>query len=227
MSLHIALPSKGRLRDKALGVFEKSGLRIAADEEARTYKASMENMKNVEVHFLSAREIAREIALGSIQLGITGIDLAHENEVEKDESAIALGFGKADVVVAVPNPWVDVETMADLDDVAASYRNKVGRRMRVATKYRILTQQHFQKFGIGIYRLVDSLGATEGAPASGQADVIVDITSSGDTLKANNLKTLKDGLILTSQAYLIQSQKMDKTQSEMVKTIKKAIQQSI
>src|SRR5690606_10374917 len=128
---------------------------------------------------------------------------------EKRVDIIArLGFGRADVIVAVPEIWLDITTMRALDDVAADFRQRHGRRLRVATKYWRLTQQFFsQKHGIQVYRIVESLGATEGAPAAGSADIIVDITSSGSTLKANHLKILEDGVILRSQACLVVAQK--------------------
>lgn len=226
MSLQIALPSKGRLREHTLAMFEKIGWRLSTSDNARTYKTKIEGVENVEVHFLSALEIAREIAFGSIHMGVTGLDLIYENGAEDmEKDSVPLGFGNADVVVAVPDAWVDVQTMADLDDVAASYRMRYGRRLRVATKYRGLTQNYFQKHAIAIYRLMQSSGATEGAPASGHADVIVDITSSGKTLEDNKLKVLEDGLILKSQACLVKSPnaKFNSEQKKLADEIKNKI----
>ena len=161
--------------------------------------------------FLSATEIARELDRGSIDLGVTGEDLVRETIPDWEtrvEISARLGFGRADVVVAVPEVWFDVSTMADLDDVAADFRHRHGRRLRIATKYWRLTQQFFsQKHGIQVYRIVESLGATEGAPAAGSADVIVDITSTGSTLKANHLKVLEDGVILRSEACLVMAKR--------------------
>ena len=171
-------------------------------------RAASKDHANIEIAFLSASEIARELASGSVHLGITGEDLARENiaDVEsKMEFALPLEFGHADVIVAVPDAWVDVETMADLDDVASEFRMRYGRRLRIATKYWNLTQRFFADHGIAVYRIVESLGATEGAPAAGSADVIVDITSTGSTIHANQLKILSDGIILQSQANLIVS----------------------
>ena len=163
---------------------------------------------DVEVAFLSASEIARELASGNVHLGITGEDLVRET-VADWEARIALlaglGFGRADVVVAVPELWIDVWTMEDLDDVAAGFRARHGRRMRIATKYWNLTQGFFAAHGIALYRVVESLGATEGAPAAGTADLIVDITTTGATLAANHLKVLEDGVILKSEAKLAAS----------------------
>ena len=155
--------------------------------------------------FLAASEIARELAAGNIHLGVTGEDLLREtvNDVDERIALLAgLGYGMADVVVAVPEFWIDVWTMQDLDDVAAGFRARHGRRLRIATKYWNLTQNFFASHGIALYRVVESLGATEGAPAAGTADLIVDITTTGSTLKANHLKVLEDGVILRSEAKL-------------------------
>ncbi len=204
----IALPSKGRLKDKSLSAFADAGLPISLPEDARNYRGTIPSLAGVEIAFLSASEIARELAFGSIHLGITGEDLIRENIAhwqDKVKLTLALGFGHADVVVGVPEAWIDVDTMADLDDVAAEFRLRHGRRLRIATKYWRLTQGFFASHGIALYRIIESLGATEGAPAAGQADVIVDITSTGSTLKANQLKVPKDGVILQSQAILATS----------------------
>jgi ATP phosphoribosyltransferase len=207
----LAIPSKGRLRDQALEVLARAGLAVSLPDDQRRYHARIEAVENIEVAFLSASEIAGEIGQGAIDLGITGEDLLRETIADwqaRAEIVARLGFGHADVVVAVPEIWLDVDTMADLDDVAADFRQRHGRRLRIATKYWRLTQQFFsQKHGIQVYRIVESLGATEGAPAAGLADVIVDITSSGSTLRANHLKVLGDGIVLKSQACLVASKK--------------------
>ena len=202
----IAIPSKGRLKEQALDVLAKAGLPVSLPDDSRAYRACIEGTE-IEVAFLSASEIAGEIGRGMVDLGITGEDLLRETVADwesRAQIAARLGFGHADVVVAVPSIWLDVDTMADLDDVAADFRQRHGRRLRIATKYWRLTQQFFsQKHGIQVYRIVESLGATEGAPAAGSADIIVDITSSGSTLRANHLKVLADGIILRSQACLV------------------------
>jgi ATP phosphoribosyltransferase len=211
MTITLALPSKGRLKEQALEVLAKAGLPVSLPDDARKYHARIEGRSDIEVIFLSASEIAGEIGAGAVDLGVTGEDLVRETLPDwESRAAIAarLGFGHADVVVAVPDIWLDVETMADLDDVAADFRQRHGRRLRIATKYWRLTQQFFTaKHGIQVYRIVESLGATEGAPAAGSADIIVDITSSGSTLKANHLKVLSDGVILRSQACLVAAKK--------------------
>jgi ATP phosphoribosyltransferase len=209
MSITLALPSKGRLKEQALEIFARSGVPVSLPGDDRKYRARVEGRAGIEVAFLSASEIANEIGQGNVDLGVTGEDLLRENLADWEARAkivARLGFGRADVVVAVPHVWLDVDTMADLDDVAADFRHRHGRRLRIATKYWRLTQQFFsQKHGIQVYRIVESLGATEGAPAAGSADVIVDITTTGSTLRANHLKVLEDGVILKSQACLVAS----------------------
>jgi ATP phosphoribosyltransferase len=211
MTITIAIPSKGRLKEQALAVLAKAGLAVSLPDDDRAYRARVKTLEDVEVAFLSASEVASEIGKGTVDLGITGEDLLRETVPDwetKAEISARLGFGHADVVVAAPEIWLDVDTMADLDDVAADFRQRHGRRLRIATKYWRLTQQFFsQKHGIQVYRIVESLGATEGAPAAGSADVIVDITSTGSTLRANHLKILQDGVILRSQACLVAAKK--------------------
>ena len=225
-SLIIALPSKGRLKEKAVELFAKTGFELRLPENARSYHGSLHGVSGVEpidVAFLSASEIASELVNGNIHAGITGEDLAREtidNAEDHLDFAAKLGFGHADVVIGVPQAWVDVQTMADLDDVAAEFRARHGRRLRIATKYWQLTQGFLADHGIAVYRIVESLGATEAAPSAGQADVIVDITSTGSTLRANGLKILTDGTILKSQANLIISKKVT-IQSSHAETLRK------
>ncbi len=203
--LILAIPSKGRLQEQTEEVFARAGFGLEKPGGARNYRGRLNGIDNVEVAFLSASEIARELAAGRVHLGVTGEDLVRETIPQVDrhiELAVPLGFGQADVIVAVPELWIDVSTMADLDDVAAGFRSRVGRRLRIATKYWNLTQGFFSSHGIALYRIVESLGATEGAPAAGAADLIVDITTTGSTLVANHLKILEDGVILKSEANL-------------------------
>ncbi|MDH7788385.1 ATP phosphoribosyltransferase [Ochrobactrum sp. 19YEA23] len=211
MSVTLALPSKGRLKEQTLAVLEKAGYKVILPDDDRNYRARVEGEDDLDILFLSASEIARELGYGSVDMGVTGEDLVRETLAHADERVAIeaeLGFGHADVVVAVPEVWRDVTSMADLDDVAADFRQRHGRRLRIATKYWRLTQQFFsQKHGIQVYRIVESLGATEGAPAAGSADMIVDITSTGSTLRANRLKVLEDGIILRSQACLVSARR--------------------
>lgn len=221
MTLSIAIPSKGRMKEQAAALFKKAGFDLHLPKDERSYHGSLtgisEYSKPVDVLFLSASEIARELINGNVHAGITGEDLARETTPHADkllDFAVQLGFGKADVVIAVPQSWIDVDGMADLDDVAAEFRARHGRRLRIATKYWNLTQGFFADHGIAVYRIVESLGATEAAPAAGQADAIVDITSTGSTLRANGLKVLRDGMILKSQATMITSTTADKSSEE-------------
>jgi ATP phosphoribosyltransferase len=226
-TITIALPSKGRMKEDASAIFERAGLPIVAVGNDRSYRGKVDGRDDIEIAFLSASEIAREIGAGSVDFGVTGEDLIREGLADADrkvEIAARLGFGHADVVVAVPEIWLDVETMADLGDVAADFRSRHGRRLQIATKYWRLTQQHFSsQHGIQLYRIVESLGATEGAPAAGQADIIVDITSTGSTLKANHLKILSDGVILKSEACLVRARKPEHDRDARIKAIVEAV----
>lgn len=206
--LLIALPSKGRLQENAFAFFARAGLNLVQSRGARDYRGAIEGMPAVEVLFLSASEIARELASGGAHFGITGEDLIRESITDADqrlELVAPLGFGHANVVVAVPQAWIDVRTMADLEDVASAFRHRHGRKMRVATKYINLTRRFFATHGVTDYRIVESLGATEGAPAAGTAELVVDITTTGATLQANALKVLDDGTMLKSEANLVAS----------------------
>ena len=206
--LVVAVPSKGRLQENAAAFFARAGLVLQRGRGLRDYRGTIAGLADVEILFLSAGEIVTQLASGAAHLGITGEDLLRES-VASAEGATAivtgLGFGYANVVVAVPQAWIDVRTMADLDEVAEEIRLRHGRRLRVATKYLNLTRRFFAENGVADYRIVESLGATEGAPASGTADLIVDITTTGATLAANGLKVLDDGIILRSEANLIAS----------------------
>lgn len=211
MTLTVALPSKGRMKDDAIATFARAGLTVSAIGNDRSYRGRIDGIDDVEVAFLSASEIARELGAGAVDFGVTGEDLVRESLARTDERVeitARLGFGNADVVVAVPDIWKDVDSMADLGDVAADFRSRHGRRLTIATKYWRLTQNFFStRHGIQLYRIVESLGATEGAPASGAADIIVDITSTGSTLTANHLRVLSDGVILRSEACLVRARK--------------------
>ena len=207
-TLTIAVPSKGRLKDAAASLFERAGLPLRKTGHERGYSGVMQGLGGVEVAFLSAAEIVHQLESGRVLMGLTGEDLIREtlpDVVASVEFLAPLGFGRADVVVAVPDCWIDVARMADLEDVAAQFARAHGRRLRVATKYLNLTLRFFAQKGVTGYRIVESLGATEGAPAALLAELIVDITTSGATLRANGLKVLDDGVILKSQANLVSS----------------------
>ena len=203
--ISIGLPSKGRLQEDTIGWFDARGLKIVRDGSDREYSASVEGIGGISVVMLSAGEIPRELAAGRIHMGVTGEDLIRERIPHHEgvvDLAAKMGFGHADLIVAVPAFWIDVETMHDLDEVAHDFRERHGRSLRVATKYHNLTREFLHDHGVAEYRLVDSQGATEAAPKNQTAEVIVDITSSGATLHANHLKIVDDGLILKSEANL-------------------------
>ena len=206
--LILAVPSKGRLQDNVHAFFSRAGMPLTQARGAREYRGARGGVEGVEVAYLSASEIAAALASGAAHLGVTGEDLVRENIHEADSRVALLeklGFGHANVVVAVPQAWIDVRTMDDLDDVASHFHGRTGRRIRVATKYVNLTRGFFARHGIIDYRIVESAGATEGTPASGTAELIVDITSTGATLAANALKVVDDGIILKSEANLVAS----------------------
>ena len=206
--LVIAVPAKGRLQENAEAFFARAGLALTKPRGARDYRGTVNGLSNVEVAYLSASEIASQLAQGTVHLGVTGEDLLREMIPDFANRIVmidGLGFGSATVVVAVPQAWIDVRSMADLDDAATAFRHRHDRKMRVATKYVNLTRNYFSSNGIIDYRIVESLGATEGAPAGGAAELIVDITTTGATIAANGLKVLDDGTILRSEANLIAS----------------------
>jgi ATP phosphoribosyltransferase len=203
--LMLAMPSKGRLLEAAEARFRRAGLVVMREGLERGYQGRVAELPDIEVTFLSAIEIAQGLKDGSVALGVTGEDLLREAMPEGENGVailLRLGFGHADVVVAVPQSWLDVATMADLDEVAVVFHARHGRRLKIATKYPGLTRRWFAEKGVTGYRIVESAGATEGAPASGTAEAIVDITTTGSTLRANRLKVLDDGVILRSEAVL-------------------------
>jgi len=202
----VAVPAKGRLQENAEAFFMRAGLPLIKPRGARDYRGAVSGLDDVEVAYLSASEITTQLAAGAVHLGVTGEDLVREMISDADKRVVlieGLGFGFANVVVAVPQAWIDVRTMADVDDVATAFRHHHDRKMRVATKYINLTREFFSSHGVIDYRIVESSGATEGAPAAGTAEMIVDITTSGATLAANGLKVVEDGTILRSQANLV------------------------
>lgn len=215
--LVLAIPSKGRLMEDTTALLGRAGFTVERIGDARGYRGELLGLDGVEIAFVSASEIAKLLKSGEVHLGVTGEDLVRETIPDAEETfelVAKLGFGHADVVAAVPDFWIDVDTMADLEEACALYRRRHGKRMRVATKYTNITRRFFggHRYGapdvpeaVTIYRLVESLGATEGAPAAGTAELIVDITSTGSTLKANGLKILADGVMLRSEANLVAS----------------------
>jgi ATP phosphoribosyltransferase len=216
--LIIGFPSKGRLKEQAEAWLADCGFGLSVDGGERGYRASLSNLPGVQVQLISAGDIAAALDVGDVHLGVTGEDLLRERGEAMDGRVVllrALGFGRADLIVAAPQSWIDVETMADVEEVAAAHVARTGRRLRVATKYLVQTRAFFARAGIADYRIVESSGATEGAPASGAAELVVDITTTGATLRANALKVLADGLILKSQAQLAASLAADWTPAQL------------
>ncbi len=208
--ISIGLPSKGRLKDKTISFFNNTGLKILHSEKERNYFGTIKNKPNFKIIFLHAKEIIQRLGDGTLDIGVSGLDLLNEskknlrNRINIDRK---LDFGKANLVVAVPNDWIDVQNVADLEEVSFDVRLKMNRRLRVATKYPNLTNDFFISKGVTQYKLVSSLGATETYPFIGSSEIITDITSTGKTLKDNNLRVLKDGLILKSMACLLYAKK--------------------
>jgi ATP phosphoribosyltransferase len=203
-----AIPSKGRLKEQVEAWLAECGFRLEMSGGSRGYSAELSGLPGVSVRLLSAGDIAAGLDSGELHLGVTGEDLLRERGDDMDARVMllrALGFGRADLVVTAPKSWLDVDTMADIDEVGHAHLAKTGRRLRVATKYVTQTRAFFARHGVADYRIVESSGATEGAPAAGAAELVVDITTTGATLAANGLKILSDGVILKSQAQLTAS----------------------
>ena len=206
----IGLPSKGRLKDKSVAFFDTRGLKILQSQKERNYFAKIENKPNIKIIYLHAKEIIQRLGDGTLDLGISGLDLLNESEKNlQDKINInqKLDFGEANLTVAVPDDWIDVQTVADLEEVAFDIRSKKNARLRVATKYPNLTNSFLFSKGVTQYKLIPSLGATETYPFIGSSEIITDITSTGKTLEDNNLRILKDGLILKSTACLFIAKK--------------------
>ena len=203
-----AIPSKGRLKEQVEAWLAECGFKLEMSGGSRGYSAELSGLPGVSVRLLSAGDIAAGLDSGELHLGVTGEDLLRERGEDMDSRVMllrALGFGRADLVVTAPKSWLDVDTMADIDDVGHAHLARTGRRLRVATKYVTQTRAFFARHGVADYRIVESSGATEGAPAAGVAELVVDITTTGATLAANGLKILTDGVILKSQAQLTAS----------------------
>ena len=208
--IKLGLPSKGRLKDKSIEFFKENGFEIM-DPNSRNYFFKFKNNTIIEGIYLHAREIIERLNDGTIDIGISGLDLLNENSDDYKKRISLnkkLDFGFATLVVAVPNDWLDVQNMADLEEISFEFREKNNRRLRVATKYPNLTEKFFLSRGVSEYQLVSSLGATESYPFTGSSELITDITSSGTTLKENNLRVISDGQILESSACLFTTNKI-------------------
>ena len=210
--LKIGVPSKGRLMEKTFQWFGQRGIAMRQTGNDREYSGAVDGIDGVELVLLSAGEIPRELSAGRIHLGVTGSDLVRDKLADwpaQVAELAPLGFGHADLVLAVPVAWIDVDTLDDLDAAAAAFRATHGHRLRIATKYHRLVRDFLTKNGVADYQLVDSQGATEGTVKNLTAEAIADITSTGETLRANHLKILSDGLIHQSQAVLFLSRAAD------------------
>jgi ATP phosphoribosyltransferase len=211
--INIGIPSKGRLRKDVLKIFSKRKLKLISERGERDLIGSIQKKSNIKILYLHAREIIERLGDGSLDVGFSGFDLFKESEINiqnKISVVKKLNFGNANLVVAIPDPWIDVQTIADLEEIAFEFRDKKKKRLRVATKYPNLTSEFLFSKGVTQFRLVDSLGATEAYPFTGSSELITDISSSGETLRANNLRILKDGEILKSQACIFTSKKNNK-----------------
>ena len=204
--LNIGIPSKGRLRKDVLNIFKKNKLNLISERGERDLLGSIKQFKNIKILYLHAREIIERLGDGSLDIGFSGFDLLKESEINTQKKINVLkryNFGKATLVVAIPDPWIDVQTVADLEEIAFEFKDKKKKRLRVATKYPNLTKEFLFSKGVTQFKLIDSLGATEAYPFTGSSEIITDITSTGETLKANNLRILKDGDILRSEACMM------------------------
>ena len=214
-TLKIGIPSKGRLKDKSLSVFKKNKINIKNTK--RSYSSEIKNFENNEVVFSHAREIIERLSDGSLDIGISGFDLLNESLPGIKKHILIykrLSFGYADLVVAVPQDWIDVQTIADLEEISFNFKDKIYGKLRIATKYPNLTNEFLTSKGVTQYKVVNSLGATEIYPFTNQSEIITDITSTGATLKANKLRILKDGFILKSSACILVSKKSLKDKSK-------------
>jgi len=224
--LNIGIPSKGRLRKNVLNIFKKNKLKLISERGERDLLGSIKQYKNIKILYLHAREIIERLGDGSLDIGFSGFDLLKESEINTQKKINVLkryDFGNATLVVAIPDPWIDVQTVADLEEIAFEFKDKKKKRLRVATKYPNLTREFLFSKGVTQFKLIDSLGATEAYPFTGSSEIITDITSTGETLKANNLRILKDGEILKSEACMMisKSASENSTLNKIIKLLSK------
>ena len=213
MQIKIGVPSKGRLRKDVLKVFKKNRHNLISERGERDYFAKIENKSNIEIIYLHAREIIERLGDNSLDIGFSGYDLLKEASINIQKKIVIFkkyNFGNAKLVTAIPNQWIDVQTIADLEEVSFEFKDSKKQRLRVATKYPNLTREFLFSKGVTQFKLIESLGATETYPFTGSSEIITDITSTGETLRANNLRVLKDGVILNSSACLLFSKNKKK-----------------
>jgi ATP phosphoribosyltransferase len=204
----LALPSKGAIADPTLSFLRDCGLRVDKPNQ-RQYTGLLPAIPSITVLFQRVTDVLYKVADGTVPIGITGLDVVREHP-HQDVLVIhdALGYGQCSLVVATPEAWVDVDNMVDLADVALDLREYQRRNLRVATKFPTLTRQFFHAQGLHHFTLVNAEGAIEAAPTLGYADIIVDLTQTGTTLRENHLKVLSDGVIMDSQACLIGNRRL-------------------
>ncbi len=222
MKIKIGVPSKGRLRKDVLKVFKKNKYKLISERGERDYFARIKNKSNIEIIYLHAREIIERLSDNSLDIGFSGYDLLKEASVNIQKKISVFqkyDFGNAKLVIAIPSKWIDVQTIADLEEVSFEFKDSKKQRLRVATKYPNLTREFLFSKGVTQFKLVESLGATETYPFTGSSEIITDITSTGETLRANNLRILKDGEILNSSACLLFS-KNKKSLKKILNTFK-------
>jgi ATP phosphoribosyltransferase len=219
MALRFAIPSKGSLYDGTMSFFDSCGLRIVRPNPRR-YTAGISALPDVEVLLHRPADIVEKVADGEIEIGVSGLDLVEELRGDRDDLLVIhddLGYGKCELVLAVPETWIDVRSWRDLADLAAEL-HAAGRTMRIATKYQAVMRRFCVTHGITSFRIVDSQGATEAAPGLGYADIVADITETGTTLRDNQLKIV-GGPILKSQACLISSRKALRNDPQVAQTV--------
>ncbi len=200
--IKIGIPSKGRLRKDVLNIFKKNKLKLISSRGDRDLIGSIKGKQNIEIIYLHAREIIEQLAGKSLDLGFSGLDLLKESEINIQNNIKVFKkypYGLAKLVVAIPTDFIDIFSMADLEEVAFEFKDKKKKRLRVATKYPNLTREFFYSKGVTQFSIVKSIGSTEIAPYTGSSEVITDITSTGSTLAANNLRIINDGYILKSE----------------------------
>ena len=200
--IKIGIPSKGRLRKDVLNIFKKNKLKLISSRGDRDLIGSIKGKQNIEIIYLHAREIIEQLAGKSLDVGFSGLDLLKEIEINIQNNIKVFKkypYGQATLVVAIPTDFIDIFSMADLEEVAFEFKDKKKKRLRVATKYPNLTREFFYSKGVTQFSIVKSIGSTEIAPYTGSSEIITDITSTGSTLAANNLRIINDGYILKSQ----------------------------
>ena len=218
--IRLGIPSKGRLKKQVEKFFLEKGLELVKVGSSREYLAEFKEEKNIQIILLAASDLPLEIKKGNLDIGITGRDLVFEKILDWQKWVVELqqlGFGNADLVIGVPQFWIDVNHLDDLDEVAYFFRKKYSRCLRIATKYQNITREFLIDKQITNFEIVESQGATEGAIVNGIADVVVDITSTGETLKQNKLKTIEDGILLKSFAAIFMNKRwFKKNKSDLV-----------